>query len=63
MSCVDAGAVVVVDVGAVMSRAVIVSRGRGVPAVVSVTDATRRTTDGALIEVDGTNGRVKVLVE
>ena len=54
---------VVVDVGAVMSHAVIVSRELGIPAVVSVTDATRRIPDGALIEVDGTNGRVTVLSE
>ena len=54
---------VVVDVGAVMSHAVIVSRELGIPAVVSVTDATRRIPDGALIEVDGTNGRVTVLAE
>ena len=53
----------IADVGAVMSHAVIVSRELGIPAVVSVTDATRRIPDGALIEVDGTNGRVTVLVE
>jgi phosphoenolpyruvate synthase/pyruvate phosphate dikinase len=54
---------VVFDVGAVMSHVVIVSRELGIPAVVSVTDGTRRIPDGALIEVDGTNGRVTVLVE
>ena len=52
-----------VDVGAVMSHAVIVSRELRIPAVVSVSDATRRIPDGALIEVDGANGRVTVLVE
>jgi pyruvate,water dikinase len=54
-------AAVVVDVGAQMSHAVIVSRELGIPCVVSVTDATRRIPDGALLEVDGTSGLVTVL--
>ena len=52
---------VVVDVGATMSHAVIVARELGIPAVVSVTDATRRIPDGALLEVDGDHGVVRVL--
>jgi len=52
---------VVVDVGAQMSHAVIVSRELGIPAVVSVTGATRSIPDGALLEVDGDKGVVKVL--
>ncbi len=52
---------VVVDVGAVMSHAVIVSRELGIPCAVSVTAATLRIPDGALIEVDGSTGRVTVL--
>lgn len=52
---------VVVDVGAVMSHAVIVSRELGIPCVVSVTDATRSIPDGALIEVDGGAGTVTVI--
>ena len=52
---------VVVDVGAIMSHAVIVSRELGIPCVVSATDATKRIPDGALIEVDGTAGTVTVL--
>ncbi|MEM7340531.1 MAG: PEP-utilizing enzyme [Actinomycetota bacterium] len=54
---------VVVDVGAVMSHAVIVSRELGIPCVVSATDASRRIPDGALIEVDGTAGTVTILDE
>lgn len=54
-------AAVVVDVGAVMSHAMIVSRELGIPCVASVTDATRRIPDGALVEVDGTAGTVEVL--
>lgn len=52
---------VVVDVGAQMSHAVIVSRELGIPAVVSVTGATRAIPDGAMVEVDGTHGVVRVL--
>ena len=54
-------AAVVVDVGAQVSHAVIVSRELGIPCVVSVTDATRRIPDGALVRVDGTRGVVEVV--
>ncbi len=52
---------VVVDVGAQMSHAVIVSRELGIPCVVSVTDATLRIPDGATVEVDGSTGVVTVI--
>ena len=52
---------VVVDVGAMNSHAVIVSRELGIPCVVSVVDATRRIRDGAQIEIDGGAGTVKLL--
>lgn len=52
---------VVVDVGATMSHAVIVSRELGIPCVVSATDATRTIPDGAKISVDGNTGRVTVI--
>ena len=52
---------VVVDVGAEMSHAIIVARELGIPAVVSVTGATRSIPDGAMLEVDGDTGVVKVL--
>ena len=55
-----AGAVVV-NVGSPISHAVIVSRELGLPCVVSVTNATRRIPDGALIEVNGTTGTITVL--
>lgn len=54
-------AAVVVDVGAPLSHAIIVSRELGIPCVVSVTDATRKIRDGALLEVDGTLGTVTVV--
>lgn len=52
---------VVVDVGAVMSHAVIVSRELGIPCVVSAVGATRTIPDGAEIEVDGNTGIVTIL--
>ncbi len=52
---------VVVDVGAIMSHAVIVSRELGIPCVVSASEATKRIPDGALIEVDGAAGTVTVI--
>ncbi len=57
---VPAGAVVV-DVGAPLSHAIIVSRELGIPCVVSATDATKRIPDGATIEVDGDTGKVTIV--
>ena len=53
-------AAVVVDVGAMGSHAMIVSRELGIPCVASVTDATRRIPDGAIVTVDGTRGTVRI---
>lgn len=52
---------VVVDVGAMNSHAMIVSRELGIPCAAGVPDASRRIPDGALIEVDGSTGTVTVL--
>jgi pyruvate,water dikinase len=52
---------VVVDVGAPLSHAIIVSRELGIPCVISATGATRRIPDGARIRVDGSTGTVTVL--
>ena len=52
---------VVVDVGAPLSHAIIVSRELGIPCVISATDATRRIPNGAMIRVDGTTGTVTIL--
>lgn len=52
---------VVVDVGAALSHAIIVSRELGIPCVVSATDATRRIRTGSLIRVDGSTGTVTLL--
>jgi rifampicin phosphotransferase len=54
---------VVVDVGAALSHAIIVSRELGIPCVISATDATRRIPDGARVRVDGSTGLVTVLAD
>jgi pyruvate,water dikinase len=51
---------VVVDVGAQISHAVIVSRELGIPCVVSVIGATGKIADGAMVTVDGAAGTVTV---
>jgi pyruvate,water dikinase len=56
-------AAVVVNVGALMSHAVIVSRELEIPCVVSVEGATDRLVDGTMVEVDGTAGTVTVLAD
>lgn len=52
---------VVVDVGAMGSHAMIVSRELGIPCAAGVADATARIPDGTLLEVDGSSGKVTVL--
>ena len=51
---------VVVNVGAMGSHAMIVSRELGIPCVVSVADATDIIPDGAIVTVDGTTGTVTI---
>lgn len=52
---------VVLDMGSMLSHGAIVARELGVPCVANVTDATRVIRDGALVEVDGTRGRVTIV--
>lgn len=52
---------VIVDVGAPLSHAVIVSRELGIPCIVSVTNATRIIRDGATIRLDANTGVVTIL--
>ncbi|MBI1350330.1 MAG: hypothetical protein GC156_04350 [Actinomycetales bacterium] len=54
-----AGAVVV-DVGAMNSHAVVVSRELGIPSVLSVTTGTTQLSDGMQVTVDGSAGTVTV---
>ena len=52
---------VVVDVGAMGSHAMIVSRELGIPCAAGVPNATNRIPNGTLLEVDGSSGKVTVL--
>lgn len=54
-------AAVVVNVGALMSHAVIVARELGIPCVVAIDSATELIATGTTIEVDGTAGTVTVV--
>jgi len=54
-------AAVVVDVGALISHAMIVSRELGIPCVAGVGQATQCIPDGTLLEVDGSSGNATVL--
>jgi phosphoenolpyruvate synthase/pyruvate phosphate dikinase len=51
----------VTNTGGVISHAAVVAREFGLPAVVGVTDATERITDGREIEIDGGAGIVRTL--
>jgi len=55
-----AAGAVVVETGAAISHAAIVSRELGIPAAVSVSGATRRIREGATVTVDGNTGTVTV---
>ena len=55
-----AAAAVVVNVGAMGSHAMIVSRELGIPCVASVADATSVIPDGAIVTVDGNAGTVTI---
>ncbi len=55
-----AAGAVVVETGAAISHAAIVARELGIPAVASLTDATRLIPNGAMITVDGNAGTVIV---
>jgi len=54
-------AAVVTELGGPMSHAAVVAREFGFPCVVDVAGATRRLPPGALVEVDGCAGEIRVL--
>lgn len=55
-----AAGAVVVETGATVSHAAIVSRELGIPAAVSVAGATQRIRDGSIVTVDGNAGTVVI---
>ena len=54
-------AAVVTELGGPMSHAAVVAREFGFPCVVDVQAATHRLPPGALVEVDGSTGEIRVL--
>ena len=52
---------IVVETGGVLSHAAVTAREYGLPAVLGVRDATRALRDGQMLEVDGTQGTVRIL--
>jgi nucleoside-diphosphate-sugar epimerase/phosphohistidine swiveling domain-containing protein len=54
-------AAVVTELGGPMSHAAVVAREFDIPCVVDVADATRRLPPGALVEVDGDSGEIRLL--
>lgn len=53
----------VVEIGSAMSHAALLARELGIPCVAGVEDATRRIPDGALVEIDGSAGTVRIVTE
>jgi len=56
-------AAVVMEVGGVMQHGAIIAREYGIPCVSGIDDATKIIQDGDLIEVNGSDGTVKILDE
>jgi len=52
---------VLTNTGGVACHAAVVAREFGLPAVVGLGDATMRIPDGAIVEMDGTTGHVRIL--
>ena len=51
----------IVERGSLLSHTAIIGRELGIPTVVAVKDATTRIADGALVEIDGAAGTVRVV--
>ncbi len=52
---------IVVETGGILSHAAVTAREYGIPAVLGVVDATHSIRDGQMLEVDGTQGTVRIL--
>ena len=55
-------AALVTEVGGMLSHPAVTAREYGLPAVLNVAGATTRIRDGQLVEVDGTNGIVRIVL-
>jgi len=52
---------IVLEIGGTLQHGAVVAREYGIPCVSGITDATQFISDGQLIEVDGSNGVVRIL--
>ena len=52
---------IVVETGGVLSHAAVTAREYGIPAVLGVANATTAIRDGQLLEVSGSEGRIRIL--
>ena len=52
---------IVVETGAILSHAAVTAREYGIPAVLGVANATTAIRDGQLLEVSGSEGRIRIL--
>ncbi|ORW88962.1 PEP/pyruvate-binding domain-containing protein [Mycolicibacter terrae] len=50
-----------IDVGGTLSHAAIIARELGIPCVIGTGNGTRAIPDGALVEIDGSQGTVRIL--
>ncbi|NEW49176.1 hypothetical protein GV794_27280 [Nocardia cyriacigeorgica] len=53
----------IAETGSPLSHVAILAREQGIPVVVGYPDATRRLPDGAVVELDGRTGAVRVSAE
>ena len=51
----------VIETGGILSHAAVTAREYGIPAVLAVNEATNIIREGQLVEVDGTEGTVRLL--
>jgi pyruvate,water dikinase len=54
-------AAVILEVGGMLQHGALVAREYGLPCVTGVANATSLWEDGTIVEVDGTNGTIRVI--
>jgi pyruvate,water dikinase len=57
---INAGGILL-EIGGALQHGAVVAREYGIPCVSGLDDATHRLQDGQLVEVDGSNGIVRIL--
>jgi pyruvate,water dikinase len=52
---------IITETGGILSHAAVTAREYGIPAVMGVSNATRIIRDGQMLEVDGSEGTVRIV--